>query len=272
MRFIGGTVGYRLLKWIAPREESLTFMDGSAYAQKSKLEVLLGRRFFDDIQGQTVIDFGCGTGGDAIEMAQRGARRVIGVDIRQSFLDTARQRAIDAGLADRCIFVTTPDEPADVVVSLDSFEHFADPPEILRVMERYLTPTGRVVVSFGPPWFHPRGGHLFSVFPWAHLVFSDAAFLRWRKDFRPHQIARTVTECGLNMMTVSRFERLVANSAFRFEHYEARPIRGVRWFKAPLLREIGTSTVTCTLTRRSATTAPAGSRPSRRESPCTSAA
>jgi ubiquinone/menaquinone biosynthesis C-methylase UbiE len=272
MRFIGGTVGYTLLKWIAPREESLTFMDGSAYARKSKLEVLLGRGFFDEIQGKTVIDFGCGTGGDAIEMALRGAGRVIGVDIRQSFLETAQRRAVEAGVADRCVFVTTPDEPADIVVSLDSFEHFEDPAEILRVMDRYLAPAGAVVASFGPPWYHPRGGHLFSVFPWAHLVFTDAALLRWRKGFRPQQTARTVAECGLNMMTVSRFERLVAESPFRFERFEARPIRGYRCFKAPLLREIGTSIVACTLTRRAPNSASTRSRRSAAEARRTTAA
>jgi ubiquinone/menaquinone biosynthesis C-methylase UbiE len=261
-----------LLKWIAPREESLTFMNGSAYAHKSKLEVLLGSSFFDEIQGKTVIDFGCGTREDAVEMALRGARRVIGVDIRQLFLETAQRRASDAGVADRCVFVTTPDEPADIVVSLDSFEHFEHPAEILRVMDRYLAPSGAVLASFGPPWYHPRGGHLFSVFPWAHLVFTDAALLRWRKGFRPNQTARTVAECGLNKMTVSRFERLVANSPFTFERFEARPVRGYRVFKAPLLREIGTSIVTCTLAKRPSKTGSAGSPRSAGESRRTTAA
>jgi SAM-dependent methyltransferase len=272
MRFIGGTVGYRLLKWIAPREESLTFLDGSAYAEKSKLDTLLGSQFFEQIQGRTVIDFGCGPGDEAIEMAQRGAGRVIGVEIRELWLEKARQHAIEAGVTDRCVFVTTPDEQADIVVSLDSFEHFRDPAEILRIIDRYLAPGGSVVVSFGPPWFHPRGGHLFSVFPWAHLVFTDRALLRWRKDFKPHQVARTVAECGLNGMTVARFERLVAESPFRFERYEIRPIRGLRWFKARLLREIGTSIVTCTLRRRAPQAASVEARRSADETRSTSAA
>lgn len=249
MGIIGSTLGYQLLTWIAPREES-GGLTGNAYRDKSKLEALLGSAILEEIQGKTVLDFGCGPGAEAIEMALRGARRVIGVDIRESFLETARARAAEAGVADRCVFTTTPQEPVDVVVSLDSFEHFGDPSAILRIMETYLTPRGKVVASFGPPWYHPYGGHLFSVFPWAHLVFTERALLRWRKRFRPGQTARTITECGLNKMTVSRFERLIEESPFRFERCDIRPIRGHQWLTAPIVREFGTSVVTCTLVKR----------------------
>jgi 2-polyprenyl-3-methyl-5-hydroxy-6-metoxy-1,4-benzoquinol methylase len=253
---IGGTAGYWLLKRLCPRGET-GYLSGEAYAHASKLAVLLGDRFFDTLRGKTVIDFGCGTGGEAVEMAQRGARRVIGVDIRTSFLETARRHAEDQGVADRCVFMTTPDQPADVVVSLDSFEHFDDPARILQIMESYLAPGGRIVVSFGPTWFHPLGGHLFSVFPWAHLVFTEKALLRWRKSFRPKQTATRITECGLNKITIRRFERIVANSSFRFAAFEAKPIRGIQALTLPVLREFGTAIVRCTLVRKTEPPAPA---------------
>src|ERR1700682_84540 len=101
----------------------------SAYVGKSKLAVLLGEDVFTRIRGKTVIDFGCGEGADAVEMAQRGAGRVIGIDIRRDVLETARTRAFAAGVI--CEFGTATGERADVVVSLDAFEHFADPAAIL---------------------------------------------------------------------------------------------------------------------------------------------
>src|SRR5208283_2003369 len=126
---------------------------------------------------KTVVDFGCGEGADAIEMAQKGAKRVIGIDIREEILRTARQKALDAGVQDACVFATSTKEPADVVVSVDAFEHFADPAEILGIMDTLLGPSGQVLASFGPTWYHPLGGHLFSVFPWAHLLFSEKALI-----------------------------------------------------------------------------------------------
>jgi 2-polyprenyl-3-methyl-5-hydroxy-6-metoxy-1,4-benzoquinol methylase len=247
---IGGHVGYWILKKICPGGDS-GYLSGAAYANKSKLSVLLGERFFEEIRGRTVIDFGCGTGSEAVEMASRGARRVIGVDIRETWLTAARRHAEEQQVADRCVFMTAPDQPADVVVSIDSFEHFEDPGQILRVMDGYLAPGGKVIATFGPTWYHPLGGHLFSVFPWAHLVFTERALLRWRKSIRPNQKAIRITECGLNKITIRRFEQIVAASPFRFERFEARPIRGLRILTKGPLREFGTAIVRCTLVRKS---------------------
>src|SRR6267378_2619396 len=85
MAMIGGAIGYRLLKRISPIGDGSS-MDGSAYLDKSKLETLLGPTIWDDIADQVVIDFGCGEGAEAIEMARRGARRVIGVDIQERLI------------------------------------------------------------------------------------------------------------------------------------------------------------------------------------------
>lgn len=249
MGLIGGTLGYSLLARICPTGET-GYLTGEAYANKSKLAVLFGADFFNEIRGRTVIDFGCGTGGEAVEMAQRGAGRVIGLDIRDDFLEAARKHAEASGVGDRCLFARHPSEPADVIVSLDSFEHFDDPALILRVMDSYLAPGGKVIATFGPTWYHPLGGHVFSVFPWAHLLFTEAAMLRWRKSFHPEQRAARITDVGLNRITIRRFEQIVAESPFRFEKFEARPIRGVRMLRAPMLREFGTAIVRCTLVKK----------------------
>ena len=59
---------------------------GSAYEGKSKLAVLMGTDFFNRIIGKIIIDFGCGEGSAGVEMAQKGAKRVIGIDIREDVL------------------------------------------------------------------------------------------------------------------------------------------------------------------------------------------
>ena len=130
--------------------------------------------------------------------------------------------------------------------SLDSFEHFADPAEILRTLSDLLKPGGVLIASFGPPWYHPFGGHLFSVFPWAHLVFSQAALIRWREDRRDDRPA-TFAEAGLNGMTVKRFERLIAKNRFEIGALEIGPIRRLKRLHNRLTRELFTSTVRCRL-------------------------
>jgi SAM-dependent methyltransferase len=250
MGIIGGVIGYQILRRISKNGNG-GHMDGSAYGGKSKVEELLGPDFWIEIQGKTVIDFGCGEGAEAIEIARRGARRVIGVDIQERLLEVARMSAADAGVADRCIFTTRPTEPADIIVAIDSFEHFDDPLSVLRTMSNMLNSAGSIIAAFGPTWYHPYGGHLFSVFPWAHLLFTEKALVRWRSDFKNDGATcfREV-EGGLNRMTIGRFEHIVEQSPFKFAHMESVPIKKFQPFANHFTREFTTSIIRCKLVRR----------------------
>lgn len=251
MALIGGSLGYHLLRLINDTGET-GYLDGSAYANKSKLETLFGDDFWSLIQGKLVMDFGCRAGTEAVEMAKRGARKVIGVDILDKQLCVARERAVQHGVADRCLFTNRADERVDVIVAVDSFEHFADPAAILDVMRQAVKPGGCVLASFGPTWYHPLGGHLFSVFPWAHLLFSEKALMRWRSDYRSDGATRFhEVEGGLNRMTIRRFERIVAQSPFELADCEIVPIRKLKRLSNRLTREFTTAIVRCKLIPRS---------------------
>lgn len=237
---------YRLVKHIAPTEPRR--LDGSAYQGKSKLRTLLGDDVFELARGKTVIDFGCGTGQESIELAANGARTVLGVDIQEEMLCEARQRARLAGVQDRCTFSTMGSECVDVIISLDSFEHFSDPEAVLCEMWKLLKPGGWLVAAFGPTWYHPLGGHLFSVFPWAHLVFAEKALIRWRNDIR-NDGARSFGEVagGLNRMTIRRFLKMVQRRSFKENHIKLVSIRRLSLLHNRLTQEFTTSTIRCRL-------------------------
>lgn len=226
-------------------------MSGAAYKTKGKARSLLGDALIRRMKGKVVIDFGCGDGLEVIEFANEGAAKVIGIDIRESALARARENASVAGVNAMCDFCHDTDEIADVIVSLDSFEHFNNPESVLSRMHSLLKPCGEVMISFGPPWLHPYGGHLFSVFPWAHLLFSEKALIRWRSDIRSDG-ARCFEEVegGLNCMTIRRFELLIRRTNFRLESFEAVPIHVVRGFHNRFTREFFTSVVRCSLVKQ----------------------
>jgi len=212
----------------------------------------MGDEFLTRIAGKVVIDFGCGTGVEAVEMARSGAKQVIGVDIREDVLQAARELAASVGVQARCSFGSATAELADIIVSLDAFEHFGDPAEILRLMDNLLRPSGEVLVSFGPTWYHPSGGHLFSIFPWAHLAFSEKALIRWRSAFKTDGATRfSEVAGGLNQMTIAKFETLIENGPFKVADLELVPIRRLRHFHNRLTREFTTAIVRCRLVRRS---------------------
>jgi SAM-dependent methyltransferase len=248
---VGGEIGYRVLRRFPPPRSWQTRICSSSRPTPGKLADYWGQAIWDDLRNRTVVDFGCRTGADAIEIARHGAHHVTGIDILPDVLEVARRAAAEARLAHRCTFTTSTDVWAERIICIDAFEHFDDPGEVLHVMDRMLAPGGSIYVCFGPPWYHPRGGHSFSIFPWAHLLFTEAALLRWRSDYRDDGARRfQEVEGGLNQMTLRRFERLIADSPFRMDWFEAIPIRAARLLHCALTRELLTSMVRCRLQRK----------------------
>lgn len=250
MGFIGGTLGSALLRAIAPAPPARG--GNSESDQDFKLERYFGPEFLDNLRGKTVLDFGCGDGVQSVTIAtQVPDCRVIGLDIQPRFLEKARARAVRHGVADRCHFTESTRERADVIISIDAFEHFSDPGSILETMSELLKPGGEVMASFGPTWLHPYGGHLFSVFPWAHLIFTENALIRWRAQFRPDGATRfSEVEGGLNQIRIAEFEQLVEGSPLAIDWLESVPIRNLSFLRWKPLREFGSSIVRCRLVRR----------------------
>lgn len=96
-----------------------------------------------------------------------------------------------------------------------------DPARILRGMNTLLQPADEVLVSFGPTWYHPLGGRLFSE-----------------------------VSGGLNQMTIAKFEELITGSPLRFASLELVPVKKLRRFHNRLTREFTTAIVRCRLVKR----------------------
>jgi len=249
MSLIGGAFGIALLNLASRNGAVERGAIATAYIGRSKLEVLLGPDIWEETRDKEILDFGCGPGQEVVEIAEHGARHVVGIDLRPKWLEMGAAHAVDRGVADRCTFARSWDDPVDLIVSLDSFEHFADPAGVLARMRQLLKPGGRILAAFGPTWYHPLGGHVYSVFPFSHLLFSEDALVRWRSLHKTDG-ATTIAQSGLNKMTIRRFIRLVEASPLRFARFELLPIRPLRVLANRLTREFTTAAVRCALVPR----------------------
>jgi len=207
------------------------------------------------VRGRRVVDFGCGHGHQAVELAGVGAEAVLGIDINPAFLALAEERAALADVDDRVRFLrTVPDSEVgtwDLVISQDAMEHFGHPDQVLEEMFRLLAPGGRAAITFSPPWLHPYGAHMdfFTPVPWVHLLFPERTVMKVRSRFRDDGAERyEEVEGGLNRMTLGRFESLVKRSRFVTESLRFTAIRSLPLVsRTPLLREFLTSRVDCIL-------------------------
>jgi len=249
MGIIGGKIGYSILKTISPRKHDTSEKFLSNKFHNTKLKEFFGHNIYDLVANKTVIDFGCGNGLQAVELAKFcPTANVIGIDIQDKCLEIGNQKALEMNVSNRCKFMKKTDELADIILSKDAFEHFSNPLYILETISSLLKPDGYLLASFGPTWYHPYGGHLFSIFPWSHLLFTENAQISWRSDFKSDGATKfSEVQGGLNQLSISKFEKIVRESPFKFDWIETVPIKGIKIFKYKLLREIGSSIIRCRL-------------------------
>src|SRR5580704_13826346 len=75
-------------------------------------------------------------------------------------------------------------ELADIMTSVDAFEHFADPARILRIINMLLQPVRRGAHQLRANLVSPIWRVSYSPFSqWAPLIFSEA-LIDWRFTFR----------------------------------------------------------------------------------------
>jgi cyclopropane-fatty-acyl-phospholipid synthase len=103
-----------------------------AEAQEAKLAHIAAK--LDLKPGDRVLDIGCGWGGMAIFLAQRAGTEVLGITLSAEQLALARERAEQAGVADKVRFelvdyrdLAARGERFDRIVSVGMFEHVGAP-------------------------------------------------------------------------------------------------------------------------------------------------
>jgi len=113
------------------------------------------RRALGDIQGQVLLDFGCGTGRSAVFLRSLGAGRVHGVDRDQDMISRALARRLEGVVFMRIDQdIPLPDESVDGAVSLNVFVEIrtrAEMSRICREVARTLRPGGPFIVESTSP-------------------------------------------------------------------------------------------------------------------------
>ena len=250
-----GNLGWmaRILLWFCRAPGTPDYpMTGVHYESGTELKRL--EEVFPDftqiIQGKDVIDFGCGEGYQAVAFARAGAARVIGIEIHEPLIEAGCQRIAGLGL-EKTIQIERQIPAglkADVIVSQNSFEHFLDAGKLLAEMRSALAPSGRLFITFAPPWYAPWGAHMafFCRLPWVQLLFPERSLMEVRSLFRSDG-ARSYRDAGLAQMSISKFERIVAAAGLRFLFKRYDCVREMNWLQRTPLRELFINRVSCVL-------------------------
>lgn len=215
---------------------------------------------FMDVGDISVLEVGCGEGGNLLPFARRGCR-VVGVDlseqrVRQAESFFSRECAAGTFVCDDVMHYRGDGRLFDLIVCHDVVEHIPEKGKMLLALKRLLAPGGRLFVAF-PAWQMPFGGHqqiarswVVSHLPFVHLLPELAFSLMLRLFGEDASKINELIGIRRTRCTVEMFEREAAYAGYTVcdrrlwlvnPHYEVkfglRPIRLCRQLSAlPYIR------------------------------------
>lgn len=104
---------------------------------------------------KSLLDVACGAGGPALRIAALTGCTVIGVDLHEQVISTARSLATQRGLESRADFrvvdannqLPFPDSSFDAISCIDAINHLPERPRVLADWARLLKPGGRLLFT-----------------------------------------------------------------------------------------------------------------------------
>lgn len=185
-------------------------------------------KWLDLSAGKTLLDVACGAGGPALRIAAITGCSVVGIDVHEQAVTTARSLAAQRGLAERAIFqaidaagpLPFSDASFETITCIDAINHFPDRPRVIAEWARLLKLGGRLLFTDPITVTGP-------------LTKAEIA-VRSSKGFYlfvPHSYdERVIAQCGLQLLVC---EDVTANMA---KVAEAR--RAARASRSTAVREI----------------------------------
>ena len=146
----------------------------------------------EPIQGRSFLDVGCGNALYSLELARKGAGKVLGIDISEVMIGLCRLAADGENLSDRCKFLQTdlldynPESLFDVSFGIGLFDYISDPLPVLKKMREVST--DKVIGSFPRLW-------------------------TWRAPVRKVRLARK--GCDVFFYSKARLEKLLKDAGFK---------------------------------------------------------
>ncbi|MDD5528964.1 MAG: class I SAM-dependent methyltransferase [bacterium] len=209
------------------------------YFKKSLAEVpTFWGRFPNNIsfKEKSVLDIGCGDGALCIDIARKGAKKVIGIDTNKVMIEFAKgnldqnfpelKHIIEFKVGSIGELPNYENSRFDIITSKSAFEHILDPVGCLEEIKLRLNPGSKVYIGFGPLYNSPLGDHgitklIFGIrIPWAHSIFSESFLVKkWNKKHPGNKI-KSISKLGLNMFSFAEFKNTFYKSGLKVEYFK----------------------------------------------------
>tara|TARA_A100000164_G_scaffold372838_1_gene402728 strand:- start:640 stop:1377 length:738 start_codon:yes stop_codon:yes gene_type:complete len=182
-----------------------------------------------NIEGKTILEFGCGKGAFCIDLARENPKKIIGIDLHQQGIEFAKMN-LDKNFPefkDKVSFVYDDINKwqtqlkFDYIVSKQTFEHTFHLDKVLNSMYNLMNSNGKIYTGFGPLYNFFNGDHgLTKAFlPWFHLILPEK-FLIQRANRKRDEKIKSIQDLGLNMYSLKEYKSFFYNSKFEVNFFK----------------------------------------------------
>jgi 2-polyprenyl-3-methyl-5-hydroxy-6-metoxy-1,4-benzoquinol methylase len=138
------------------RKSKLSNMLDSVFRKDMYERYVFTIKHCEPIKDRTFLDVGCGNGLYSLELARKGARRVLGIDIAEVMVGLCKEASRKENLDGVCEFQQTDlleykgSEKFDVSFGIGLFDYISDPLPVLKKMREMST--DKVILAFPRFW------------------------------------------------------------------------------------------------------------------------
>jgi 2-polyprenyl-3-methyl-5-hydroxy-6-metoxy-1,4-benzoquinol methylase len=163
----------------------------------------------EPVADRKFLDVGCGNGLYSLELARRGAAKVVGIDIAEVMIDLCKQSSVAQNLDDRCNFIQTDllayndESEFDVSFGIGLFDYIRDPLPVLRRMRELSG--DKAIMSFPRLWTWRAPIRKVRL----SMKGCDVVF------YSADRINRLMTAAGFSRHTLTRVGKLYCVVAYR---------------------------------------------------------
>ena len=145
----------------------------------------------EPIKGRTFLDVGCGNALYSLELARKGAAKVVGIDISEVMIGLVPQVERRGEFVDRCTFIQSdlleykPESKFDVSFGIGLFDYISDPLPVLKRMREVSS--DKAIMAFPRLW-------------------------TWRAPVR--KVRLTLKGCDVYFYSAARINKLMKDAGF----------------------------------------------------------
>ncbi len=178
----------------------------------------------------SILEIGCGEGGNLIPFYKMGCKKILGIDMSESKIKNANtffnkingnRKSLNFICNDIYNIDVNDIGQFDIIITRDVLEHIHGQEKFMKLVKKFMKPSGKFFLGF-PPWYNPFGGHqqmcnnaFLSKLPYFHIlprsVYKLILKLFGESDIKIEGLLE-VKETGI---TIERFQKILKKEQYR---------------------------------------------------------